>query len=61
MANEDPTISPPISPGPDVDAIALIEEKIIFGLANSNDAYIYNSVWLNLMSIFVLPGKILIF
>ena len=37
--------------------IALIEDKIIFGLANSNDAYIYNSIWLNLMSIFVLPGK----
>ena len=38
-------------------AISFLEEKIIFGFANINDAYVYNSLWLNLYSIFFLPDK----
>ena len=36
-------------------AIHNIEEKIIFGLANSNSAYAHNSIWLNTISLFFLP------
>jgi len=35
--------------------ITMMEEKIIFGLANSNTAYSHNSIWLNIISIFSLP------
>ena len=35
--------------------ITMIEEKIIFGLANSNSAYAHNSIWLNTISLFSLP------
>ena len=33
-------------------AIGFIEEKIIFGFANIDQSYVYNSIWLNLYSIF---------
>jgi hypothetical protein len=32
--------------------LTMVEQKIIFGLANSNIAYSHNSIWLNIMSIF---------
>ena len=32
--------------------ISLFNEKIIFGLANSNIAFIHNSVWLNILNLF---------
>ena len=32
--------------------IDLNYEKIIFGLANSNLAFVHNSIWLNIMSLF---------
>ena len=32
--------------------INLFNEKIIFGMANINSAFIYNSIWLNLISLF---------
>ena len=32
--------------------ITMIEEKIIFGLANANSAFIHNSIWLNILPIF---------
>ena len=35
--------------------ITMIEEKVIFGLANSNSAYAHNSIWLNTISLFSLP------
>jgi hypothetical protein len=35
--------------------VNMVEEKIIFGLANSNIAYSHNSIWLNILSIFYLP------
>jgi len=38
-------------------AIGLIEEKIIFGFANIDKPYVYNSIWLNLYSIFFLNDK----
>ena len=38
-------------------ALSLIEEKIIFGFANINKSYVYNSIWLNLYSIFFLSDK----
>ena len=38
-------------------AIGLIEEKIIFGFANIDSSYVYNSIWLNLYSIFFLYEK----
>ncbi len=38
-------------------AIGLIEEKIIFGFANIDSSYVYNSIWLNLYSIFFLHEK----
>ena len=38
-------------------AIGFIEEKIIFGFANINKTYVYNSIWLNLYSIFFVGKK----
>ena len=38
-------------------AISFIEEKIIFGFANIDKPYVYNSIWLNLYSIFFLSEK----
>ena len=38
-------------------AIGLIEEKIIFGFSNINLTYVYNSLWLNIYSIFFLQDK----
>ena len=35
-------------------ALLLIKEKIIFGIANSNAAYVYNSLWLNIYPSFFL-------
>ena len=37
--------------------ITMIEEKIVFGLANSNSAYVHNSIWLNTISLFSLPNN----
>ena len=37
--------------------ISLAEQKIIFGLANSNVAYAHNSLWLNIIGIYLLPGN----
>ena len=38
-------------------ALGFIEEKIIFGFANIDKPYVYNSIWLNLYSIFFLSDK----
>lgn len=38
-------------------AISFIEEKIVFGFANINKTYVYNSIWLNLYSIFFVGKK----
>ena len=38
-------------------AIGLIEEKIIFGFSNINLTYVYNSLWLNIYSVFFLQDK----
>ena len=38
-------------------AIGFIEEKIIFGFSNINSAYVYNSLWLNIYSIFFFQDK----
>ena len=38
-------------------AIGLIEEKIIFGFSNIDLPYVYNSLWLNIYSIFFLEDK----
>ena len=38
-------------------AIGLIEEKIIFGFSNINPTYVYNSLWLNIYSVFFLQDK----
>ena len=38
-------------------AISFIEEKIIFGFANIDTPYVYNSIWLNLYSIFFLGAQ----
>ena len=38
-------------------ALALLEEKIVFGFANIDKSYVYNSIWLNLNSIFFLNNK----
>ena len=38
-------------------ALNFIEDKIIFGFANINPTYVYNSIWLNLFSIFFLNDK----
>ena len=38
-------------------AIGLIEEKIIFGFSNIDLTYVYNSLWLNIYSIFFLEDN----
>ena len=38
-------------------ALGFLEEKIIFGYANIDKSYVYNSIWLNLYSIFFLYDK----
>ena len=38
-------------------ALSFIEEKIIFGFANIDKSYVYNSIWLNLYSVFFLSDK----
>ena len=38
-------------------ALALIEEKIIFGFANIDKPFVYNSLWLNLKPLFFLENK----
>ena len=35
-------------------ALAFVQEKIIFGFANIDKPYVYNSIWLNLKPIFLL-------
>ena len=37
--------------------ITLVEHKLIFGLANTNEAFIHNSLWLNIIGIHFLPEK----
>ena len=37
--------------------ITFAEHKLIFGLANTNDAFIHNSLWLNVLGIHLLPEK----
>ena len=38
-------------------ALGFLEEKIIFGYANIDKSYVYNSIWLNLYSVFFLENK----
>ena len=38
-------------------ALAFLEEKIVFGFANIDKSFVYNSIWLNLNSIFFLEEK----
>lgn len=38
-------------------AMSFFESKIIFGFANVNFAYIYNSIWLNISSLFLLNSN----
>ena len=38
-------------------ALAFLEEKIVFGFANIDKTFVYNSIWLNLYSIFFLEDK----
>ena len=38
-------------------ALGFLEQKIVFGYANIDKSYVYNSIWLNLYSIFFLNGK----
>ena len=38
-------------------ALAFLEEKIVFGFANINEPYVYNSIWLNLYPLFFLENK----
>ncbi len=38
-------------------ALSFIEEKIIFGFSNIDKSYVYNSIWLNLYSIFFLTDR----
>ena len=38
-------------------ALSFIEEKIIFGFANIDQSYVYNSIWLNISSLFFLNDK----
>ena len=38
-------------------ALGFLEQKIIFGYANIDKSYVYNSIWLNLYSIFFLDEK----
>ena len=38
-------------------ALGFLEEKIIFGYSNIDKSYVYNSIWLNLYSVFFLYDK----
>ena len=38
-------------------ALAFLENKIVFGFANIDKSYVYNSIWLNLNSIFFLNNN----
>ena len=38
-------------------ALGFLEQKIVFGYANIDQSYVYNSIWLNLYSIFFLDEK----
>ena len=38
-------------------SLAFIENKIIFGFSNINNAYVYNSIWLNINSLFFIQNK----
>jgi len=38
-------------------ALSFIEKKIIFGFANIDQSYVYNSIWLNTSSLFFLNDK----
>ena len=38
-------------------ALSFIEEKIIFGFANIDQSYVYNSIWLNTSAMFFLNDK----
>ena len=38
-------------------SLAFIEEKIVFGFANIDQAFVYNSIWLNLYPIFFIENK----
>ena len=38
-------------------ALGFLEQKIVFGYANIDKSYVYNSIWLNLYSIFFLDNK----
>jgi len=38
-------------------ALGFLEEKIVFGYANIEQTYVYNSIWFNLYSIFFLNEK----
>ena len=38
-------------------ALGFIEEKIIFGFSNIDQSYVYNSLWLNIYSVFFLQDK----
>ena len=42
-------------------ALGFLEEKVIFGYSNIDKTYVYNSIWLNLYSIFFYMRRILIF
>ncbi len=38
-------------------ALAFLEEKIVFGFANIDPTFVYNSIWLNIYSFFFLQEK----
>ena len=38
-------------------SLAFIENKIIFGFSNINNTYVYNSIWLNINSLFFIQNK----
>ena len=38
-------------------SLSFIENKIIFGLSNINNAYVYNSIWLNINSLFFIHNN----
>ena len=38
-------------------SLAFIENKIIFGFSNINNAFVYNSIWLNISSLFFIQDK----
>ena len=38
-------------------ALAFLEEKIVFGFANINKTFVYNSIWLNIYPIFFLENQ----